>query len=972
MQKKTAVAIAASTLIVGVVLILLAPFNQPQEAAKYEKEGYDGPMERGLFEVLRTQDPALGFVPVERLWPATVRTELEKEIVLLTRRSGTVFWEERGPIYDSVGRSNGNGRGAPASVAQLPGTYTSGRIRAVLVDAADPSGNTVWTGGVAGGLWKTTNFLSTEPAWQIVSDYFDNMAISSIAQDPTNSDIMYFSTGEATSNSDAVLGRGVWKTTDHGLTWTHLPSTTSYTRNFKILCDKDGNVYLATRASGLRRSKDGGATWTSISPSPLTGVTSSTYCTDIEFAGDRLLASFGYTTSSSGGTIAIRYTDIPATTTSTGWTTPTGLPTDANRIELAARGDTVYAAPTTSTNNVLALYRSFDQGSTWVKTNPVNFGATSIANGQGWYNLALEINPVNGLEVMVGGLDAYRSNDGGTTVVRNTFWNNNPPYVHADHHTYKWMFVDGQLRIIMATDGGLFLSLNNGLTYRDKNKGLVIKQFYSCALHPTQPYYLLAGSQDNGSHQIKTPGRTYSIEVTGGDGAYVDIDQLNPNFQFTSYVYSQYRRSTNEGNNFSSFNFSSSRGYFINPFDYDDEQKIIYASYAVSSAPNKKLLRWNNPTTATSTTNASRDSLIITALAKGSSASNVSSVAVSPYTPNRVYVGGHNGSLVRIDSANIATNADINTKTKTLTGSSFPSAFLNCIAIGNSDDELLAVFSNYGVSNLWYSINGGTNWTAIDGNLPDIPVRWAVFHPTEPNKLLIATETGVWGTEMINGSSTFWEPSGNFPTVRTDMLKVRKSDNTILAATHGRGLWATTITSVLPVKEIVLSGSMQNDGYTLLAWKSYGETAATKFRIEYSNDGSRYQPIGTVSHLTKNFMYRQADPLGFYRITSVESNTRSVYSNIISIRGSGKPAVQVFVAPNPVVAGANFILSTDKAGQYNWQIIEASGKIVQSGKGNAQAGRTNVPMNVSALARGVYRLRVILDGKVASAPFVKQ
>ncbi|MER3469906.1 MAG: hypothetical protein C4330_00840 [Chitinophagaceae bacterium] len=68
----------------------------------------------------------------------------------------------------------------------------------------DPSGNTVLVGGIAGGLWRCTNFLSQIPNWRAINDYMDNLAISSICQDPAHPNIMYLSTGEATSNADAV------------------------------------------------------------------------------------------------------------------------------------------------------------------------------------------------------------------------------------------------------------------------------------------------------------------------------------------------------------------------------------------------------------------------------------------------------------------------------------------------------------------------------------------------------------------------------------------------------------------------------------------------------------------------------------------------------------------------------------------------------------------------------------------------
>ena len=89
---------------------------------------------------------------------------------------------------------------------------------------------------------------------------------------------------------------------------------------------------------------------------------------------------------------------------------------------------------------------------------------------------------------------------------------------------------------MIGCDGGLFFTANGGTNFADKNTGLRLKQFYSVAIHPTLTNYFLAGAQDNGTHQFNGAGLTSSVEVTGGDGAYVDIDQDQPQYQFGAYT----------------------------------------------------------------------------------------------------------------------------------------------------------------------------------------------------------------------------------------------------------------------------------------------------------------------------------------------------------------------------------------------------------------------------------------------------
>ncbi len=202
--------------LLSVLLTLIATVSFAQ--VEQVKENSAGISARLQHEINITKDPALGYVPKDRLINAY--EERKQRIERLANRAPLFSWTERGPDSDVTGPSNGNTR---------PGNgITSGRVRAMWEDLGDATGKTVWVGGIDGGLWKTNDITATPATWTPINDFFGNLAVSSICQDPTNVNIMYFGTGEKAINSDAVRGAGLWVSTDHGVNWAPMPNTAEF------------------------------------------------------------------------------------------------------------------------------------------------------------------------------------------------------------------------------------------------------------------------------------------------------------------------------------------------------------------------------------------------------------------------------------------------------------------------------------------------------------------------------------------------------------------------------------------------------------------------------------------------------------------------------------------------------------------------------------------------------------------------
>jgi Ig-like domain CHU_C associated len=760
-----------------------------EQESEDENDEYDGPDKAADFETFRTLDVSTGKVPYGKFWNSTLETESLKNNVSNRNTLAPLTWVERGSNTDAVGPSNGNTRAG--------NEVTSGRMRAVWVDLADPTGKTVWVGGVSGGLWKTNDISAVPASWTLINDYLSNLAIASICQDPSNTNIMYFSTGESYRTGGGVGGVGVFKSIDHGITWNLLtnPSVTVLVNSTKILCDNAGNVYVNSQgisiAAGLQRSSDGGNTWVSINPFT-TAPSATSRIIDFEISSTGAMHIVGGFFDSAPGIGGYRYTANPATCTSTsGWNTPTSLypvpTTSGARVEITTAGNTIYAAISSNgsganTENIDKIAKSIDGGDNWTTTNLTAANITDLngnGGGQGTYSNTIGVDPSNPNNVIVGSLNLLKSTDGGVTFSKLTTWFGfTLQYLHADQHNITWY--DNGNKMLVGSDGGLFYSVNKGTSFLDKNVGLRLKQFYGVSIHPTSTDYFLAGAQDNGTHQFNGPGLTSSVEVLGGDGGFTGIDQDEPQFQSGAYVYANFRRSSNSGATWSSSGSANTSGLFINPYDYDNVGNKVYAGYAAG-----QFLRWEDPHSAFTFT-----PVTVTEFGTGT----VTSTTVSPTVANRVYFGVFSSKIFKLDNADIATPIVTD-----ITPIGIQAAtYISCVTEGlASNQNLLATQSRTtaGFTHVWSSINGGSSWVACDGNLPNIPVYWAVYHPDGDTKAYIATETGVWSTDALNGTSTIWIPETTFPTVKTSMLKYRASDRTIAAATYGRGLWTATIPS---------------------------------------------------------------------------------------------------------------------------------------------------------------------------------
>jgi trimeric autotransporter adhesin len=742
----------------------------------------------------RTKDITTNSLPRERLLTAINRqTELFNTNAQQRAVPG-IAWQERGP------------------------NNVAGRIRAVLVDKNDPTNKKVFVGGVGGGIWYTNDITTANPTWVKINDFLDNIAITDIVQNPTTPNTMYASTGEGYFNGGAQRGLGILKSTDGGNTWAFLASTSAFEFVQKMAFDANGKLYAAVRSStaaesGIMRTDDAGTTWTQVLTNP---TSSSNRGCDINvsasgdiYASTGIAENGGIYRSPAGANAGNSGTWVNITPDATGAiATPNN---DWQRIELATApsdNNVVYAVmqggsngPANLTNACRSIMKYNASTNTWtVGTVPTIIDQKAAApyppftrdgNGaQGWYDLVVAVDPNNANTLTVSGIDVCKSTDGGTTWNQISVWTvggneqavgfTSAQNVHADHHNFVFVG-NSSSNAILSHDGGISYTTNlnvgtNKPTFVSKNNGLNVTQLYATAIHPTAGNnYFLDGTQDNGSHKYTTAGLNFTTEVSGGDGAFCHISPINPMHQITSYTQNNYYISTDGGASFPQAAANNNRGSFINPTDYDGNN--LYGGDAAGN-----FFRWTNPQGNT----ASGAQVAVANFSGGT----ITHVTISKQTANRVYFGLDNGSVVRVNDAHTTNTGDIIGTPR--------SGSVSCVAsVAAIEDSMLVSYSNYGGSKIYASANStaaGATFVDITGNLPDMPVRWVMFDPRSSNMVIAATELGVWSCDDIRATTPQWNiTSSGLARTRVDMLKYRSSDRTLLAASHGRGLFSAII-----------------------------------------------------------------------------------------------------------------------------------------------------------------------------------
>jgi photosystem II stability/assembly factor-like uncharacterized protein len=873
-------------------------------------------------EFLMTRDLSTNTIPRERLLKAYEKAQEKRAEMALKDSAIPIYWQERGP------------------------TNVGGRTRGLMFDANDAAGNTVWAAGVAGGLWRTNDIDAAVPTWTNVDDFFDNLAITTIAQDPSNLNTLYFGTGErGFGNADGVRGMGLWRSTDGGANWAFVPTTTGVAFQIvnKIVIDNAGQIYVAT-ASGLFRSNDGGLTWPEILGAGVGAVNDNVQDFEIAANGDLYAAINGdgiYRFQGAGPWTQLT-TDMPTAGT-------------FGRIELACspgNANVVYAAfedvtQTDGTNPCLSIRHSTNSGNNWTPRTVPALGPFC------WYALIMAVDPNNSNRVWAGDVSLFVSGDAGVN------WTG-VGGVHVDHHAIVYRPGNSD-EMIFGNDGGVYRSTNGSAanpTLTQKNNSYNVTQFYANAMHPTSGVnYILGGTQDNGTQRFQLPGLAATDEPTGNDGAFCFIDQNEPDTQITGSQNRLFFISTDGGGSFGNLLGGKSGTLFITPADYDDANNNFYFSDARDTLGRITDVGGANTTTFET----------ITALNN----SRISAFAVSPSTANRLFIASETGRFLRIDNAHQAGSVTVTTLTSPV------NAYISCVVVDPANDNhLVATCSNYGQNSVLESTDGGTTWMDLDDDLPDMPVRWAMFHPFDTDKLLLATELGVWSTDDLDGVNTQWWPTNNFglANVRVDMFQYRPSDHLVAAATHGRGMYSTDYFTLLNtcVANLNVPGAIAPGIYMAEDVVSSDGTIAPETKVIFH--------AGDYVSLTPNFWAQQGSDFWALILpcnvgpkpADDDSWVKSLAAAERNAAGQNLENLRLSCYPNPATYRliVTFDLPTD--GSFSLYVRNLQGRLIQTFASQEfrNAGEYTIELDASLYDAGGYVLTLQTDKTAVSERFI--
>lgn len=667
-------------------------------------------------------------------------------------------------------------------------TNIGGRVTDIARHPTDP--DHYYIGTSVGGVWETTDDGEN---WKPIFDEVGIMSIGNLAISKSNPNILYVGTGEANASatSGAFFGNGVYKSIDGGATWESagLENSQHIARLYVdpsnpdfVMAASTGKLYGKCNDRGLFRSVDGGTNWEQIH-----FVNDSTACIDFVVSPDDSNVIYSATWERIRYPWGRDYAGVSSavwksTDGGENWEKMSnGLPLNqgiTGRIGLAIsqiNPEKVYTVFTENsiTNRFQGIYMTQDGGEEWVEiSGTINNVTNAPFSSFGWFFGNIRVNPEDDDEVFLLGLNSYYTKDQGSSWTQSFG-------MHVDMHAMEYF--DGNPRnILIGNDGGLYKSVDGGLSFRFKSN-IPITQFYNIEVDYLNPSKVLGGTQDN-----NTLMRTSNLEnsytpILGGDGFHTIVDPSNSDIIYAEYQWGNLSKSIDGGLNM----FSVTEGIDKERTNWNtpvvlspiDPSIVYYGSYKLYKSIQAE--NWEE---------------ISPDLTKGehpsgsTSFGTITTIAASYQDLGTIYVGTDDGQLWLTRNDGLDWNS-IN--------AGIPDRYVTEVAVNPEDDaEAIVTLSGYRyvdyTPHVLLTTNHGRTWTDISANLPQVPVNDIEYHHINRDILFVGTDMGVWKS-MDKGIS--WELFSNkMPATIVNDLKIHGPTNTLFAGTFGRSIYSIDIT----------------------------------------------------------------------------------------------------------------------------------------------------------------------------------
>ncbi len=711
-------------------------------------------------------------------------------------------------------------------------TNISGRMTDIAVVTPKGEHYTIYVAGASGGVWRTENEGTT---WEPIFQHAASTSIGEVTVAPSNQEIIWVGTGEANIFRSSMAGAGVYKSEDGGESWTHMglagthtiPRIVIHPTNPDIVwVAAGGHEWTYDEHRGLYKTTDGGRSWEKILyVDEETGVNdlvmhptdpNTLYATTWQ----RIREKWNDPRNEAwyDGSGVWKTTDGGAN-----WTEMNnGLPAPEHRgrigIDIArSRPDVLYAfvdnyetareAPEGETDAYgrprgpvikgATLFRSDDGGESWYRTSQENRYMEGLSGTYGWVFGQMRVDPNDEDKVYVMGLALNVTEDRGETF--------RPLYgMHGDHHGL-WIDPANSDYLVNVNDGGVAISYDGGESWRTFYDNLPLVQFFNVAHDLGDPFRVYGSIQDHGSYrgEVDLSRGRHNIPpaefdgAPGGEGSSHAIDPTDPDIVYSAGFYGTIQRTDMETGVTTGLvprapeGELGYRGQWVAPFIISPHNpRIIYHGMNYLFRSMDRGDEWERISPDLTFNDPAKYGDI--------PYQTIFSIAESPFRFGRIYVGTDDGRIWRTDNSGAdwrEINRGVPVKwVAELVASMYDEGTVYMAQNGKRDDDFLPY--------LWKSTDYGEHWTSIVNNLPTGPVNVIKEDPENPRVLYVGTDVGMYVS--LNGGGVWHAlPGGNLPSSFYQDLVIHPEEDLLIAATHGRGLWAMDVRPIQVLTEEV-------------------------------------------------------------------------------------------------------------------------------------------------------------------------